>query len=371
MCPTAPDAAPLVQLGSTPAPKAGSAHVPAGAPARRKKLGRRAPLDRSQRLRRAFQLSFVALNLWMGVQFYLWVRHFETGGASRFVTRPPGVEGWLPIASLMNLKATLLTGELPRVHPAGMFLLAAFVAISLLFRKAFCSWLCPVGTLSEYLWRLGRKLFRRNLALPRWADLPLRSLKYVLFGLFAWVVVIMPVPGIRAFLEGPYGLVADVKMLDFFRRMTTATAVGVAALVVLSLVVKNFWCRYLCPYGALLGLVGLASPARIRRDAELCIDCAKCAKACPAGLPVDVKPSIRSAECAACLECVASCPAEGALMLAAPGRRRIPPWALAAGIAAVFLGVVAAARLTGHWETELPTELLFQLVPRASELSHP
>jgi polyferredoxin len=317
------------------------------------------------------QLSFAALNLWMGVQFWLWVRHYETGGASPLVSRPPGVEGWLPIASLMGLKAALLTGELPRVHPAGVFLLVAFVAISLLFRKAFCSWLCPVGTLSEYLWRLGRKLLGKSLALPRWADLPLRSLKYVLFGLFAYVVVTMPVPGIRAFLEGPYGIVADVKMLDFFRRMGTATAVSLLVLVALSLVVQNFWCRYLCPYGALLGLVGLASPSRIRRDADLCIDCAKCARACPARLPVDVKPSIRSAECAACLECVAACPAEGALMLAVPGRRRLPAWALAVGVVAIFLGAVVVARATGHWDTEVPSSLLFQLVPRASELAHP
>ena len=51
------------------------------------------------------QMAFLALNLWIGAQFYLFVRYYETGGRSPWAARPPGVEGWLPIASLMNLKS--------------------------------------------------------------------------------------------------------------------------------------------------------------------------------------------------------------------------------------------------------------------------
>ena len=74
-----------------------------------------------------------------------------------------------------------------------------------------------MGTISEYLWRLGRNTFKKNWTLPRRLDIPLRSLKYMLFGLFLYAVASMPAAGIRAFLEGPYGVVADVKMLNFFR----------------------------------------------------------------------------------------------------------------------------------------------------------
>lgn len=109
------------------------------APSARKKLMKRAPRDRSQGLRRGFQMAFFLLNLWVGVEFYGFVRYCETGGRWGFADRPAGVEGWLPIASLMNLKAMLLTGEIPAVHAAGMFLLIAFVAMSWAFRKAFCS----------------------------------------------------------------------------------------------------------------------------------------------------------------------------------------------------------------------------------------
>ena len=55
------------------------------------------------------QLFLVALNAWLGVQFYLWVRWAESGGRALEVARPAGVEGWLPIEGLMQLKYFLLT----------------------------------------------------------------------------------------------------------------------------------------------------------------------------------------------------------------------------------------------------------------------
>ena len=92
------------------------------APKIRKKLLKRAPPDRSQRLRRLTQLAFLALNVWIGIRVLSFVRYYETGGRSPFATRPAGVEGWLPIAALMNLKVLLLTGRMPSLHPAGLFL---------------------------------------------------------------------------------------------------------------------------------------------------------------------------------------------------------------------------------------------------------
>jgi polyferredoxin len=142
-------------------------------------------------------------------------------------------------------------------------------------------------------------------------------------------------------------------------------------LALASMLVQNFWCRYLCPYGALLGLAALVSPMRIRREPQACIDCAKCAKACPSQLPVDRLITVKSAECTACLECVAACPAADALAMSIPRKRRVPPWAIAAGTAAVFLGFVAYARWTGHWRTDLPGSAYVDLIPRAQEFTHP
>ena len=336
----------------------------------RKPLKRSLP-DRSQFLRWGFQAAFLLLNVWIGIEFYLFVRYHETGGASAWASRPPGVEGWLPIASLMNLKLWLATGRLPSLHPAGAVLLVAFLAISFLLRKAFCSWLCPVGTISEWLWRLGRRAFRRNWRLPRRADVALRSLKYVLLGLFLYAVGSMSVPAIQAFLGGPYGVIADVKMLNFFRFLGVATAVVLGALVLLSVLVQNFWCRYLCPYGALMGLVARFSPARIHRAPDICINCAKCAKVCPSLLPVDKLITTRSPECTGCLDCIAVCPAEGALWMSAGKHRRLPAWVMAAMIAALFLGIVGYARWTGHWSTDISSQVYDDLIPRAGEFTHP
>src|SRR5215831_8531371 len=150
------------------------------------------------------------------------------------------------------------------------------------------------------------------------------------------------------------------EMLFFFRNLGETAAIVLAILVIASVFVQNFWCRYLCPYGALLGISSLLSPIRIRRTADACIDCAKCAKVCPSALPVDKLISIKSAECTGCLECVAVCPSEGALQMSmprlmrSPNNGRVPAWALAAGIAILFIGIVGVAKSAGYWNGDVP-----------------
>jgi polyferredoxin len=343
---------------------------------------RRFGRDTSQRTRHIVQGLFLLLNGWIGIQFYLWARYYERGGVGMSVSRPAGVEGWLPIAGLMNTKYLLVTGRVPEMHPAAMYLFIGFLLMSILLKKAFCSWLCPVGTFSESLWRLGRRFFGRNLRLPRWFDIPLRGLKYVLLGLFVAVIGVMSAEALDGFMATPYGLLVDVKMLNFFRTMGIVAVVVIALLVLLSMLVQNFWCRYLCPYGALMGLASFLSPVKIRRDAEACIDCSKCSKACPAGLAVDQLVQIRTVECTACMACVSVCPAQDALQLALPARkaataaerwrrRSVSPVAVCAVLAYLFFGVVLFARATNHWQTNIPAEVYIHLVPRANQLTHP
>jgi len=179
----------------------------------RKKLVRRDDREYSQALRLGVQLFLVALNLWIGIQFYLWVHWAESGGRALEVSRPAGVEGWLPIEGLIQLKYFLVSGNVPHVHAAGFFLFTSFLVMSFAFRKSFCSWLCPVGTVSECLWKLGRATFRRNFQLPRWADIALRSLKYALLSFFAYAVASMSAAAIAEFLGSPYALIVDVRML--------------------------------------------------------------------------------------------------------------------------------------------------------------
>ena len=348
----------------------------------KKKLVRRPSSDGSQKIRRIVQWVFVALNGWLGIQFLLWVRYCERGGVGWNVPRPTGAEGWLPIAGLMNTKYFLLTGRVPAIHPAAMVLFIAFLLMSLLLKKAFCSWLCPIGTLSEHLWKLGRRVFGRNLHAPKWLDIPLRGMKYLLLGFFVFLIGAMSAEAIHDFMSTPYGLVADVKMLNFFRDIGQTAAIVIGLLVLLSMLIQNFWCRYLCPYGALLGITSLFSPVKIRRDVAACIDCGKCARACPTSLAVDQLIQVRSVECTACMACVAACPAENALQFslaprkaAEPAerwrRRALSPIAVAATLACIFLGLVVTAKASGHWQTNLPRDVYMDLVSHAREAIHP
>ena len=367
-------------------------------PSRPKKLFvRRILRDRSQRIRHTVQLAFLALNAWLGLQFILWVRYYETNGQSPYFSRPAGVEGWLPIAGIMNLKYFLVTHHISAIHPAAMFLLVAFLLSSLLLKKTFCTWLCPVGTVSEYLWRLGQSLFGRNLTLPRWLDIPLRSLKYLLLAFFLYVVLTLSADVLQQFLLAPFGIIADVKMLNFFRHMSVIGIAILATIVLLSMMIKNFWCHFLCPYGALMGLVSMLSPVKIRRDPAACIDCGKCNKACPSNLPVAQLVTIHSAECAGCLSCIAACPAENALNFALPPRRTptlslpadaspaaqslaqsnarwhgraLGPRTIVAILAILFFSLIGIARVTGHWQTHISRDVYMHLVPNADSYTH-
>jgi polyferredoxin len=307
--------------------------------------------------RHLVQAGFLATVLLVGWEFVRWVHGIEAGHVVG--ARPPGVEGFLPIAALLSLRHLLSTGEVHPVHPAGLVILLLVLATGLLAKKAFCSWVCPVGTLSEMLAGLSRRLFRRTLALPRFLDLPLRSLKYLLLAFFVHAVFFQMGPlAVADFLDSPYNRVADVKMLYFFERLSPFAWKVLLALVGLSVVVPYSWCRYLCPYGALLGALSLLSPLKVTRHAASCIDCNLCTKACPSRLPVARLARVRSDECFGCLSCVAACPVTRALRVEtpAPWRRAVRPAVFAVLVAGLFAGGILLARAQGAWRNSVTDE---------------
>jgi polyferredoxin len=315
----------------------------------------RARRRRIEWTRRLVQGGFLLTVLLIGWEFVRWVHGFEAGRAAG--ERPPGVEAFLPIAALLSLRHLFLTGEIHPVHPAGLVILVLVLLLGLLAKKAFCSWVCPVGALSETLAGLSRRLFRRKLALPRLVDRPLRSLKYLLLAFFVYAVFFQMGPAAVAdFLDSPYNRVADVKMLYFFERLSPFGLKVLLGLAGLSVVVPYLWCRYLCPYGALLGALSLLSPLKVTRHAPSCIDCGLCTKACPSHLPVERLARVRSDECFGCLSCVAACPVPRALRLEtpAPWRRAVRPAAFATLVVGLFVGGVLLARATGHWRNAIP-----------------
>jgi polyferredoxin len=305
-------------------------------------------------LRPVVQGGFLVLVLLIGAQFILFVRQLEQGQEPT-VPRPPGVEAFLPISALISLKYWLLTGIFNRIHPSGLVLLLVICVLSLVLKRAFCSWVCPFGLLGDALERIHRSLFRRRLSLPRILDYPLRSLKYLLLLFFLGAIFVrMDVGQLEQFINSPYNRIADVKMLKFFAPPSQATVVVVGGLAGLSLVIPFFWCRYLCPYGALLGAISFLGPFKVRRDAQTCVGCRKCSQVCPARIRVHQAETVLSDECHACLRCVDICPVEGTLSLSAPRRwRPLPKPALAAAVVLLFGLGVSVAQLTGHWHNAI------------------
>lgn len=309
----------------------------------------------SQFLRSTVQLAFALLCLWIGYEFYLFMQWGTSNGTVPFFERPPGVEGFLPISALMSLSYWIQTGIVNNIHPASAFILLAIVAVSVLLKKAFCSWLCPVGTLSESLWLLGQKLFGRNLRVTPWLDYPLRSLKYLLLFYFAYAVFTMDARALGHFIYSPYNKVADIKMYLFFAEISSFALWTILILAGLSVVIKNFWCRYLCPYGALLGIAGFLSPLKITRDKSTCIDCELCTKACPASIKVHKVGRVVSDECMSCMLCTDACPVKDTLVMKTPqnSAKPVPSWVIGTLVAGVFVAITGLAMLTGNWQNAI------------------
>lgn len=322
------------------------------------------------RFRGLIQWGMLFWCLLLGVQLGLFVRHFESGGRLPYYPRFPGVEAFLPIGALVSLKNFIFNGIVEPVHPAALVLFLTFLALALLTRKSFCSWFCPVGTIEESLWKLGQRLTGRLWQPWPWLDRLLQSLKYLLLFFFIKLILLdMPAMALKGFLAAPYWAVADIKMLKFFVNLAGIPLFVILLLVVLSLFFRSPWCRYLCPYGALLGLLSAFSPARIRREAGVCIDCGTCSKLCPARLPVDKKEQIVSPECTGCLTCVENCPQPGALGMAFLGHP-LSGWVFPALVLLIFCSGVGAGMLSGYWQTSLSYQDYQQLIPRIQSLGH-
>ena len=308
------------------------------------------------RFRRGIQLAFFLFCLFIGYKLYL---HFlwATGQSSEFVPKPPSVEAFLPISALMAAKRFILTSKWDMVHPAGLTLFFAFIWMALLFRKGFCGYICPVGFISNLVEQAGRK-FNLHKELPTWAERTLSIPKYLILGGFVYFIVIgMSHRQISGFLTLPYNQVAESKMLAFFFDPSGTTLLIVAALFVLSLFIRNFWCRFLCPYGALLGLCSTFSPVAIARDSSSCINCKKCRAACPAAIKVDQKNIVHLPECIGCTECVEACPVENCLSVRA-GQQKASFLTIGLGCLGILFLFYCIAVFTGHWNADTTPELI-------------
>ena len=246
-------------------------------------------------LRPTVQAAFVLLAAFLGLR-RLWgvERSFDAtcpfGGAATI---------WQRIAHGVFLRET---------GPLNLVLLGVLLIVSLFFGRAFCAWACPLGTVQEGLSWLVSRLTKGRLTgrrtLPAWLDRPLRFVKVGVLAAVVWASATAVVPPLIPFC--PYRTLFTLNLGALLGWSV------IAGLVVSSVAVDRFWCRYLCPLGALLAPTNRVSLWRIRFGREQCIACGRCDRACPVDLDVPQEVE-RGTECIRCMACVQACPRDEAL----------------------------------------------------------
>ncbi len=260
-----------------------------------------------RRLRTAFQVLVVAAVAVTGV------RHALGWSMTTIEKYCPfgGLE--TAYALVTRQKFTCAAGEL------NLALFLALILLTLLARKAFCGWVCPLGAVLEWWGRLGRRWLRFSSFDGWWrpSDRTRKVLQTVLRSVVLAAVLAATWATGELVFRGydPYYILFsahghDVMFWSYFI---------LGGLLALGLAMPMAWCKYLCPLGAALWPASKPGLLRLRRSPDHCTECGACDDACPQSLPVSSVMEVRSGECTLCFECTAACPVAGALELRAPG----------------------------------------------------
>ncbi len=289
---------------------------------------RRRPSSRQVWWRRAWRLSQAAFLL-LFLYLVLWTR--------QGVDRLPAYSLFFRLDPLAGLAATLAA----RRWIAGLGLGVLTIALTLVAGRAWCGWICPLGTLLDLMpsrrTRAGQDLG------ATWRAVKYGILALIVTGGLAGSITLMVLDPITlltraiasfvlpladALIHAVEVALVEVEPLqdavyafDAWLRRTILpaqpafvaanTAVGVLLVLVLAAnaIRRRFWCRTLCPLGGLLGLISRVSLFRHSVNQSACVSCGRCASACPTGAIVPESDyRADSAECIACMECLVACP---------------------------------------------------------------
>lgn len=289
------------------------------------------------------------------LRFEKWAR-----GEGPYVTRPEAVGGILPIGHFTSFFAWVRGGGWDVLLPAGLVIILMSLAVSVLFKRGLCGWICPVGTVWEAFSLLGRRVMGRNIRVWRWLDLLGRAIRYALAGAFLTFLFVVPLAEAVGFREIPYMWIADLKIIHLMAEPSWILAAGLAA--VLSFAFGPVWCRYACPLGGLYSAVGLASPAAVHRNAETCIHCHRCNETCHAFVEPEKTRRVIAVECDGCMDCVKVCPVDDCLEARAFGSVRIAPWVWPLLVVGLWLIIFGFAKATYNWDSRVPLDVYRQVI---------
>lgn len=258
-------------------------------------------------IRSAVQALFVAGTLWLLIRGLLGLTQNTCDTYCPF-------GGLVALFPLFRYKA--YTCRLTELNTA---LLISLVVLTLATKKSFCSWICPFGTVSEWLARLGRRVFRPKVRVPAAADRVLVGLRYVVLVAvvaLTWTAWQFDL-GFRAY--DPFYI-----LFSWGGHGTFPWSFAIlAAILALVFVVPFAWCRYLCPLGAVMDPLSRPGLVRVRRNAEACVDCGDCDAACPHRISVSTADQVTARDCTNCFECVIACGDRRALDLTFAGKRSV------------------------------------------------
>lgn len=221
-----------------------------------------------------------------------------------------------PFGGVVTLYQFFTTGDLvPKLHSSALVLMFLGMVVAFFFGPLFCGYFCPPGTWQEWLGKLGRKLLGRKYSklIPPSVDRWLHLLRYVVLAVVVWLTA-TSIKLVFAEVDPFYAL------FNFYTGEAAWTAIAVLAVVsLLSVVMERPWCRYLCPYGAVLGIFNKVRLFPVRRRESTCIHCGKCDRACPMGIEVSAGTAVRDTRCITCHECLsgAACPVEDTVVISA------------------------------------------------------
>lgn len=222
-----------------------------------------------------------------------------------------------------------------------LLILIAVFPITILWGRFFCGYLCSFGAMGDLMHFVGLKLHIRQLRVSERTDSILKKIKYVIFLLilvFLWI----PVNQIDSSLSPwtAFGMIATLN----FDMLFSVGSLLLVLIMVGSLFIERFFCRYLCPLGAVFSLVSAGRLFKIRRKPSACVSCGRCHRECPVGIPVDRVKRVTSGECIDCMKCADVCPAS--CIYANPTPAVAGTAAALSMMGLVYVGRVASGSLT-------------------------
>ncbi len=223
---------------------------------------------------------------------------------------------------------------------SALLVFAGTVGMTALLGRFFCGFMCSFGAMGDLLWFISKKIFHVKWRINEKIDGMLKYLKYVIlvfifFGI--WIFGLFSVDS----LNNPwtvFGMYASIGGWPSAKYLISIGGLLLLIIMIGSMFIERFFCRYLCPMGAVFALVSKLRLFHIEKNREGCGKCRICTNTCIMGIPLYRYDSVKSGECINCLECRSMCPRHNIKANPAPAVMTVTSAAMAAGM--IYLGNV-------------------------------